>query len=220
MVAISQVIKMKERGHSNREIAEKFNVTPRAIDKALVKAKKDGLWNGTSGTNKYFENGTNEHPFTIETIMRKEKREVLKDGSLKPKPFPQYRCLKCMKALSPLDEVYFTKGKDQLREQLISQGYTHICPKCLIAYERTKKPPGEVGNCPICGEQLDVCSHKGQLINVLWCSKCERPFQANEKDLEKIQKFAEKTEKQNPVTPMLARKVAPKKLKAGVEYEK
>ena len=194
MTSISEVIKLKERGYSNRQIAKKCNVTPSAIDHALNKAKKDGLWNGTSGTNVPYEDGTAEHPYTIKPTKRKEKREVLKDGSLKPKVSPQYRCSKCKRNLYSLDEVFFVKNKDHIRKQLISQGYTHICLKCLIAYERTQRPQsGELEPCPICGNELAFLRYEGELTNVLWCEECEQAFLPDEKGLDKIRKYAEKT---------------------------
>ena len=197
MVAISQVIKLKEKGYSNREIAQKFNVTPRAIDKALVKAKRDGLWNGKSGTSKYFEDGTAEHPFTIENIMREkkqERREVLPDGSLKPKPFPKYRCLKkkCRMALTPLDEVTFEQ-RDDIRKELLSRGYTHICLKCLTVYERERKPISEESaNCPNCGSEMHFVEYEGELIDVFWCEECKEGFKAEEEELKKIEKYEQK----------------------------
>lgn len=209
-INIHDVIRLKKRGYSNEEIGKKFHVTPQSIFRALQKAKEKGLWNGESGTEvhnyeKYLESAktskTVGRPLTREewnslwekkcVQQPKEKgRELLEDGSLKPKPFPKHRCLnkKCRTPLTPLKEVYFIKGHDKVREQLISQGYTHICLKCLRVYEKESlEESGFV--CAECGNDVVEVSYKG--MTLYHCKKCRALY---DKDELKKETEAERTE--------------------------
>lgn len=200
---ISEAIRLKKRGYSVQEIAKKAHVSPQAVNKALIKAKEKGLWNGESGLGvhnehsyeKYLESAKNSK--TIGSPLsrkewnnlwkekptrqqKQEKRTILPDGSLKPKPFPKYRCLKkkCRTPLTPLDEVRF-KQKDEIREQLISEGYTHICLECLTVYERSRTSPLKERKCHECETELYKV-RKGEEFIGYYCPNCKLLYDREE----------------------------------------
>ena len=155
---MKQVIKLKERGYSDQQIAEKFNVTRQAISQALQRARQAKyIW----------KNGEQVTQQPIPEPTETSKPETTK------KPFPKYRCLKqkCRTPLTPLDEVRFKNG-DEAREQLITKGYTHICLKCLRVYERSSTSPLEKGKCHECGSEL-YNTMKGEQLIGYYCPKCE-----------------------------------------------
>lgn len=89
--------------------------------------------------------------------------------------------------------------KKKVREHIPKLNY--FCPRCMCAYQRPEKPVSEeLANCPYCGSELAVLTHKGELTNALWCEECEQPFLAEEEELKKIEKLAEKTNKRKRET--------------------
>lgn len=211
---VTEAIRLKKRGYSIQEIAKKAHVSPQAVNKALIKAKERGLWNGKSGIDVHDEHSYDEYfnhaknskmigkPLTRkewndlwkgEPIKqpKREKREVLPDGTLKPKPFPKYRCLKkkCRIPLTPLDEVTFEQ-KDEIREQLISQGYTHICLKCLTVYQKPRTSALKEGRCHECGSGLFEVM-KGEEFIGYYCKKCNLLYDKEEVEKGEIKEYEE-----------------------------
>lgn len=170
---LQEVINLKQRGYSNTQIAGKYNVSYVAIHKALKKAKERGLWNGESGT------------------KLEDETETLENEKIKSqlKPFPNYRCPRCRISLTPLDEIQF-KQQDEKRVELILEGYTHMCLKCLVAYEKSRINPMKKGACPDCEGELELANvtfEKGSLpVLAYYCSSCEVVYDKSEvKELRK-----------------------------------
>ena len=211
---LSEIIRLRRKGYSIQEISRRANVSPQAIDKKLRRAKEKGLWNGEESIGvdsslsyeEYFNHAKNSKmigsPLSRKewnnlwkeeptTQPKREKREVLPDGTLKPKPFPKYRCLKkkCRIPLTPLDEVTF-KQKDEIREQLISQGYTHICLKCLTVYERSRTSPLKESKCHECESGLYEVM-KGEEFVGYYCKECNLLYDKEEVEKGEVKDYEE-----------------------------
>lgn len=203
--AITNLLKrVKEKGFWNGE----SGINPldnHNYEKYLESAKTSKTF-GRPLTRQEWNDLWKEKPFVKKKHRQpqeQEKREVNPDGSLKPKatkkPFPKYRCLKrkCRTPLLPLGEVVFTKGNDNIRQQLLEKGYTHVCPKCKLVYERSRSSPLEKGKCHDCDSPLIKLMFKNEFTGYYQCSnpKCKLLYQEEYKgELEKEMRAHEEVE--------------------------
>ena len=179
MSNIERIVSLKQKGFSETSIAQKLDITQQAVSKQLLKAKKEGLWNGNSGQN------ITEQGLTL--------------NGEKPKVKGAFRCSKCHRPLIPIDEVTFKPSN--LRETLKQHGFTHLCVDCKMGFARETKPRSEESeNCPYCGEQLVFLRHRGMLTNALYCEDCKKAFLVDENGVKKIEKYDEKTRKNEKVS--------------------
>lgn len=172
---ISKAIKLKKRGYSLQEIADKAFVSRQAVSQALQRAKAEGLWNGESGYLK--EELKSETIKTRITMLRCQKR-------------------KCRSPLLPLDLVWFIGGTDtdHLKQQLISKGYNFICPKCKTAYDRPMNVPIPKASCPKCNLELKPVMCEKVFLGYC-CFECEIVYvYGKNKKLEKAMRAQEEVE--------------------------
>ena len=171
------IITLKQKGYSQKEIAEKLDITQQAVSLHIVKAQKEGLFNGNIGSNV--------------SEISSGKEEIKLEGQ-KPKLKGSFKCSRCHKPLIPIDEVTFKPSK--LKEVLKQHGFTHVCVNCKIAYAREGKEneSSETESeykCPQCNKPLAKLTAHGKTVGY-YCINCKLLF--NEEDLKKESKTSQK----------------------------
>ncbi|MBZ9572386.1 hypothetical protein KJA15_03585 [Patescibacteria group bacterium] len=181
MTLTEQIIKFKRKGFSEREIAEKLNLTQQAISLHIVKAKKEGLWNGESGSEILEFDLTPEEP--LDSEGKKEPKKITLEGK-KPKIKGAFRCSRCHKPLIPIEEVSFNPSK--LGTMLKEAGISHVCIECKLGYARESVEPEKEYLCPECRTKLIKFVHGKKFLGY-WCPNCETLYEKGDKILRKKQ---------------------------------
>lgn len=148
-----KIIELKQKGCSDREVAEKLNVTRQAITKRVKKMKELGLYDSEYG-----------NPISVQEISGK--RPQLKGA---------VRCPYCKKALIPINEV--TLNPVEMKAVLVQHGFSHICIDCKKAFTReTTEQSGFT--CAECGNDVIKVSYKGAIL--YFCNKCKALYDKDE----------------------------------------
>lgn len=177
MTNTQEIINLKQKGYSQKEIAEKLNITQVAVSLQLTKAKEKGLFDGNSGSNiSEISNGKKE-------ISLEGQKAKLK-GSLK--------CPYCRQILIPIDDVVFTPS--ELKETLKQHGYNYVCLNCKKCFARKSENIEDFAYvCPRCGS--DVQERKYGKHVLYDCSKCQILFEKRE--LKKETKISQEKPKED-----------------------
>lgn len=155
MTLTAQIVNLKQKGFSQKEIANKLNITQQAVSLHIVKATKEGLWNGKVG----------------QTLTE---QDLTLNGET-PKIKGAYRCSKCSRPLTPIDEVIFNPS--HLKQTLKQNDFTHICTDCKIAFSHVGNLSSEKSrNCPQCKQQLAELTIKGNPTNAYFCERCRQAY--------------------------------------------
>ena len=184
---ISEAIRLRKRGYSVKDISELAGITPQVVEENLKRAEKKGLWDGKTGVNEHDYDEYLAYAKNSKTIgsplnrkewdliwaevpkLKKPARVVNPDGTVKP--LSKYRCLKCKLPLTPLEDIRF-RNKDELKEQLLDAGFTHICLRCGIVVSRPKTSPLEEQKCERCGNEL-LRVNRGKEFVGYYCLNCK-----------------------------------------------
>lgn len=218
-INLQELIKLRKSCMTLDELASHFGVSRPAIIRALKVAEEKGLYDGSFTFMIMRRNKNGEIVFLTEKeldkgnpIPNEEKPFTFfeEEGHAKIGGKNKHRCLKCYGYLIPLkdrkgEETVFTHrgrpvhyGGRPIAQILIEKEYTHLCPRCFIAYAKEEEKPlnEESVECPICGNELAFLKYEGELTDLLWCLECKKGFKAGDEELKKIEKYAEKSSKQ------------------------
>jgi len=141
-----EILELKRKGFSQKEIAEKLNITQQDVSYQLRKAKNEGLWNGESGN--------------------PQEGQMSFEGK-KPAIKGMFRCSKCHEPIIAIKEVTFYPLK--IGNTLREKGYTHVCVKCRIAFSRESSEISDL-ICPECNGDVQKIPYRKEFL--YHCSKC------------------------------------------------
>lgn len=169
-----QIVNLKQKGFNQKEIANKLNITQQAVSLHIVKATKEGLWSGKMG----------------QTLTE---QDLTLNGET-PKLKGSYRCSKCSKTLTPIDEVIFNPS--HLKQTLKQNDFTHVCTDCKIAFSHVSNISSEKSRkCPQCEKQLAELTIKGNPTNAYFCERCRQAYvfkEDEENETEKTEQVSSK----------------------------
>lgn len=175
----TEIIKLKKKGYSQKEIAEKLNISQQDVSYQLRKAKNDGIFDGQEGEE------FAEWDLQLEENSEEEKKpkKITLEGK-KPKLKGSFKCSRCHKPLIPIEEVTFKPSK--LGTMLKEHGYSHVCIDCKIAFSRESTGTAKEYSCPECKTELFKIVDNKKFLGY-WCNKCEILYEKGDKILRKKQ---------------------------------